>query len=595
MIFVSEAVTDKGQGNWILKFLVLVILLAVFVDTRYARAQERPNVLLIMTDDQGYGDVGVHGNDVINTPNLDRLARESTEITRFYVNPNCSPSRASLLTGRWNLRTGVSGVHSTEHLLNADEETFAEIFAEAGYRTGIFGKWHVGDNYPMRPTNQGFQEALVHKGGGVGQSAGPPGNEYFNPVLEHNNVSKEYDGYVDDIFAEATIDFIKKDSDKPFFAYYATNLPHRPLTVSDERADPYREKGLHEYNARVYGMITNIDENVGRMLRTLEQEGIEDNTIVIFLSDNGPRDRRTKNDVQPGRYTAGLRGTKTSVYENGIKVPFFIRWPGQIPEGQKINEIAAHIDILPTLLDAANVSKPDTVEMDGISLLPRIQGEERSLPDRELYFQWHNGPRQYKYVHFTLITNEYKLISPHEDPHSVIRQPTPSEREEMISSLELYKIDEDSSEINDISDKNPSKVDELLEKYEDWFHEVTQEWNHIDPQRIHLGTSKQPVTTLSRFDWSGPLVISGGGPGHWKVRTHPGMYTIKLRFDNASEDGTATVRYGDLKRNKKVQRGDTTAVFDSVSLPQGEGKLEAYLTFDRMPTGVRFVDVERID
>lgn len=558
------------------------------------RAQERPNVLLIMTDDQGYGDVGVHGNDVINTPNLDELAREGTEMTRFYVNPNCSPTRASLMTGRWNVRTGVSGVHSTEHLLNAGEVTIAEMFAEAGYRTGIFGKWHLGDNYPMRPTNQGFQEALVHKGGGIGQSAGPPGNGYFDPILEHNNVSKKYEGYCDDIFARATMDFIKKESDEPFFAYYATNLPHRPLTVSDERADPYRKKGLHEYNARTYGMITNIDANVGRLMDTLEEEGIADNTIVIFLSDNGPRTRRTKNDVQPGRYVAGLRGTKTSVYENGIRVPFFIRWPGKIPSGQKIDEIAAHVDVLPTLLDAANLERPEDVKLDGISLLPRLTGETQDLPDRELYFQWHNGHRLYRYIHFTVITDEYKLISPHQDPHSIIRQPTPRERRSMVSSLELYRIKEDPSELHNVAGEHPDKVNELLDKYERWFHDVTQEWNHLDPQRIHLGTRHQPTTTLSRFDWTGPGVI-GGGFGHWKVRTERGRYRVTLRFGEASEEGSAILRYGELRRETAVEEGDSTAVFEDVPLPARDGDFEAFLEFDRLPQGVRFVDVERRD
>lgn len=576
------------------KYLSVILYAILACSAGTVLAQPRPNVLLIMTDDQGYGDIGVHGNDVIHTPNLDELARESTEMTHFYVNPNCSPTRASLMTGRWNLRTGVSGVHSTEHMLNTDEVTIAEMFSEAGYRTGIFGKWHLGANYPARPTNQGFQEALVHKGGGIGQSAGPPGNEYFDPILEHNNVSKKYEGYCDDIFANATIDFIKNESEKPFFAYYATNLPHRPLTVPDERADPYREKGLHDYNARAYGMITNIDANVGRLLETLEEEGIAENTIVIFLSDNGPRTRRTKNDAQPGRYVAGLRGTKTSVYENGIRVPFFIRWPGEIPAGKKIDDIAAHIDVLPTLLDAANVDKPEGVQLDGTSLMPRITGETNDLPDREIYFQWHNGPRLYRYVHFTVLTEKYKLISPHQDPHSIIRQPTPRERQNMLSSLELYEIKKDSSELYNVADEHPEKVNELLDKYERWFHDVTQEWNHLDPQRFYLGTRHQPVTTLSRFSWSGPGVIKGNF-GHWKVRTEAGRYRIRLRFGKAPEPGNAVLRYGDLRRETAVQEGDTTAVIEDVSFPAREGNLEAFLEFDRLPQGVRFVDVERRD
>ena len=559
-----------------------------------AKSQERPNVLLILTDDQGYGDLGVHGNDVLNTPNLDELARESTEFSRFYVNPNCSPSRASLLTGRWTFRTGVSGVHGTEHLLNADERTIAEIFAEAGYRTGIFGKWHLGDNYPTRPTDQGFQEALVHKGGGIGQAAGPPGNSYFDPVLVHNDTSKQYSGYCDDIFARETIEFIEENDERPFFAYYATNLPHRPLTVPDERAAPYREKGLHELNARVYGMITNIDANVGRLLSTLEREGIDDNTIVIFMSDNGPRTRRTKNDVQPGRYVAGLRGTKTSIYENGIRVPFFIRWPGNIPAGQTLDDIAAHIDVLPTLLDAADIPVPDDVKLDGRSLLPRMTGQVDHLPDRELFFQWHNGPRPYRYVHFTVVTQDYKLVSPHPDPHSIIRQPTPEERRAMLSSLELYEIDEDPSEIHNIASEKQAQVDTLLQEYEAWFNDVTRDWNHLDPQRLHLGSPHQSMARLSRFDWTGPGAISGNF-GHWKVHTQAGAYHIRLRFSPTRKAGRAILRYGDTTMSQSIQAGDSTALFEGVSFPERDGTLEAFLEIGRVHEGVRFVEVERQD
>ena len=574
--------------------ILLLLAAAAPLSTERAEAQERPNILLILTDDQGYGDLGVHGNDALNTPNLDELAGESTEFTRFYVNPNCSPSRASLMTGRWTFRTGVSGVHGTEHLLNADEATIAEIFKKAGYRTGIFGKWHLGDNYPTRPTDQGFQEALVHKGGGIGQSAGPPGNTYFDPVLLHNDTSKQYTGYCDDIFANQTIEFIKEDDGRPFFAYYATNLPHRPLTVPDDRADPYRRKGLHELNARVYGMISNIDANVGRLLTTLEQEGIADNAIVIFMSDNGPRTRRSKNDVQPGRYVAGLRGTKTSVYENGIRVPFFIRWPGTVPAGQKMDDMAAHIDVLPTLLDAADVSAPDGVAFDGISLLPRIMGQDDKLPDRKLYIQWHNGPRPYRYIHFTVITQEYKLISPHPDPHSIIRQPTLEERQNMLNSLELYRIDEDPSEIHNVAAENPKRVNSMLQSYEQWFHDVTQDWNHLDPQRIHLGTKHQPTTTLSRFSWSGPGTIDGNF-GHWKVHTQAGAYRLRLRFDAADTERQAVVRYGDTTERQTVRAGDTTALFDNVMLPERDGKLEVFLERGRVQEGVRFVDVVHLN
>jgi arylsulfatase/arylsulfatase A len=355
------------------------------------------------------------------------------------------------LTGRYNYRTGVTEVARGRHLMHADEVTIAEILHQAGYRTGIFGKWHLGDNYPMRPTDQGFEEALVHKGGGIGQAAGPPGNTYFDPILEHNNVSKKFRGYCDDIFTDAAIKFIETNRDRPFFAYLATNLPHLPLEVPDVRADPYRKMGLHEHNARVYGMITNIDANVGRVLAKLKQLGLEKKTIVIFLSDNGPRTRRTKNDVYPDRYVAGLRGTKTSVYENGIRVPFFIRWPGKLPAGKKVGIMAGHIDILPTVLEVCQIAKPEGVKLDGHSLIPVIHGESVYWSQRNLYFQWHSGPVPFQFVHFTARSQRYKLVQPQDNPHAIITHPSREDLEQMLATLELYDIQNDPSELNNIA------------------------------------------------------------------------------------------------------------------------------------------------
>lgn len=553
-------------------------------------AQDTPNVLLIITDDQGYGDLGIHGNDLLQTPHLDALARESVEFTQFIVNPSCTPTRASLMTGRDSYRTGVTDVQGQAHLLRADEVTMADLFAGAGYRTGIFGKWHLGDNFPFRPTDRGFQEALVHKGGGVGQSAGPPGNTYFNPVLEHNNVSKPFDGYVDDVFADAVIRFIEDGEEQPFFAYYATNLPHFPLDVPDERAAPYRDMGLHELNARTYGMIANIDANVGRILAHLKTTGISDNTVVIFMSDNGPRTRRTKNDVYPDRYVAGLRGTKSGIYENGIRVPFFIRWPARFPMGKQIGEMGAHIDVLPTLLDAAEIDAPRNVKMDGISLLPLLEGRVSELPDREIYLQGHRGIVPIKYVHFTVRTKRYKLISPHDDPYAsdIGNYRSDQELRRMLSSLELYDVLDDPSEINNIAKEHPDIVDDLLDKYDRWFTEVSQEGAFNVPKWTHVGTDRQRTINLSRFDRNRAL-------GHWPIRSEAGRYQITLRYPKASERGSAVVRYNGIEMTAPIRPGDTVSVFEDLSLPEGTGKLEAFLKMERLPTEVHYVDVAALD
>ncbi len=574
------------------RYLRSLCALVALLAAASADAADRPNVVLMMTDDQGYGDVGVHGNDTLRTPNLDRLAKQGVEMKYFYVSPNCSPTRASVMTGRYHYRTGVTEATRGRHFMHAEEITIAEVLSDAGYATGIFGKWHLGDNYPMRPTNQGFDEALVHKGGGIGQ-AGPPGNSYFDPILLHNNEKKKFDGYCDDIFTDAAIDFVEKNRDRPFFAYLATNLPHLPLQISDEYADPYREMGLHELNARVYGMISKIDENVGRFLARLEELGLEKETLVIFLSDNGPRHRRTKNDRIPGRYVAGLRGTKTSVYECGIRVPFFIRWPGELPSGRTVQRMGAHIDLFPTILAAAGVSPPEGVEIDGRNLLPLLRGENVDWPDRNLYFQWHNGEVPYRHVHFAVRSPRYKLIQPEQNPHGVMAPPTADERRRRLSSLELYDIRNDPTEIHDIAGRKPKVVERLLADYEEWFSDVTAKRQFGTPQRIYLGTPHDNPTRLSHFDRSGPG--AEGQMGSWDVRVkREGTYRATLRFPKTSQAGRAHLHFRDVQAHKKVDEGATSVTFSSLTLPAAPGELEAYLKLGRAPRTVRFVDVERL-
>lgn len=574
--------------------IFFLLLLAGLGLSRGWVAAERPNVLLMMTDDQGWGDLGSHGNPYLKTPNLDRLASEGVELTQFTACPNCAPTRAGLMTGRYNYRTGVTEVFSGNHMMYADEVTIAEVMKEAGYRTGIFGKWHLGSNYPMRPTDQGFEEALVHKAGGIGQAAGPPGNTYFDPILEHNDTSKRYSGYCDDIFADAAIGFIEQKSEKPFFAYLATPLPHFPLVVADKWADPYREMGLHEHNALTFGMIAAIDYNVGRVLGALKENGLEENTIVIFMSDNGPRTRRTKNDMYPGRYVAGLRGTKTSVYDNGIRVPFFVRWPGRLEAGLKIDSIAGHIDVFPTLLDACGVSSPEGVKIDGISLMPLLTGNLRGRPDRNLYFQWHGGPIPFPYVHFAVRTQRYKLVQGQDDPHSFMIPPSEQKLRGILDSLELYDIREDPSEINDLAARHPEIVDRLLADYEDWFEEVTRERDFHFQERTELGTPHQETVILSRFDnrgWRSP-----GNGGHWDVLTaETGYYSFRVRFPSQKPAGAVHIRYAGLQVTRDYPAGTSEVTLPDVRLPAFAGRLEVFTKTGRHREEVAFVDIKRLD
>ena len=340
-------------------FLVCCVVLPGFGAARALAEPPRPNVLIIITDDQGHGDFGIHGNPVLKTPNLDRLARSGVQLTNFYVSPVCAPTRSSLLTGRYNYRTGVVDTFQGRAMMRTEEVTLAERLGSAGYRTGIFGKWHLGDNAPMRPIDQGFRESLVLKGGGIGQASDPPGGtHYFDPILQHNGKPETRKGYCSDIFTTAAIEFMTAERDRPFFTYLAFNCPHTPLEVPESDHAKYADADLsnsrfplveagrsssptsHDETARVYGMIANIDDNLGRLFQRMEQTGLASNTLVIFLTDNGP---------QQVRYVSGLRGRKGTVYDGGIRVPCFLRWPGVLKPGEQIDRIAAHIDLTPTV------------------------------------------------------------------------------------------------------------------------------------------------------------------------------------------------------------------------------------------------------
>ena len=308
-----------------------------------ATGTERPNIVLVMTDDQGYGDFGFAGNPVLETPHLDALAARSATVERFYVSPVCTPTRASLMTGRYNYRTRAIDTYIGRAMMEPEEVTIAELLRDAGYATGIFGKWHLGDNYPLRTMDQGFEESLVHRGGGIGQPSDPPGGEgkYTDAVLFRNGQREETTGYCTDVYFDAAFDFMEQAAaeGRPFFAYVPTNAPHGPFhDVPEDWLEHYRQTDLTaalpdpgqaseqvlDRLARSYAMISNIDENVGRLTARLDELGLAENTLVVFLVDNGP-DR--------GRYNAGLRGRKGTAFEGGIRSPLLARWPGRLPGG----------------------------------------------------------------------------------------------------------------------------------------------------------------------------------------------------------------------------------------------------------------------
>lgn len=549
----------------------LLLLLVGVIGCRQS-VPPAPNIILVITDDQGWAQLGYRDHPVLNTPHLDRLAAESAEFTRFYASPVCAPTRASLMTGRYNYRTGVVDTYLGRAMMHPDEITLAEILRDAGYRTAIFGKWHLGDNYPLRATDQGFQKAVVHKGGGIGQPSDPPGNSYFDPILQRDNRPEKFTGYCTDIFFDQALAFIEAHRNDPFFVYLATNAPHAPYDVPEAYIEPYRSLGLDEREARIYGMIANIDENMGRLLERLRSLDVEQNTIVIFMTDNGPTTLH---------YTGGLRAQKGSVYEGGIRVPFLMRWPSRL-QPSEIDRIAAHIDVLPTLLDAAGLEQ-GALSLDGISLLPLMRDPSASWPERSLFIQSHRGDVPQLYRAFAVVTQRFKLVQ----PLSFGEAPPPD------AALQLYDLQIDPGEEKDLAATDPETVRRFRERYENWFAEVSSTRGY-EPPRIYLGTPHENPVILTRQDWRvvGPDGWSDQHLGFWEVFVAAsGRYRIRLQFGPSNESGEAELQIQDFSETLGFADGASELVFDSVPLSSGEARLEARLRYRDRTVGVRYVGV----
>ena len=537
-----------------------------------------PNIVLIMTDDQGWAQLGSHGDPILETPRLDAMAAESVEMTRFYVSPVCAPTRAALMTGRYNYRTGVVDTYLGRAMMDPAEVTVAEMLGDAGYRTGIFGKWHLGDNYPQRTVDQGFQESVVHKGGGIGQPSDPPGSDYFDPILFHNGEQKSFSGYCTDVYFDEAIRWIGDGAGAPFFVYIPTNAPHSPYLVPDSYREPYAEQGLSDKDARIYGMITNIDDNVGRLLDHLDAQGIAGNTLFIFMTDNGPTTRL---------YHAGLRAQKASVYDNGIRVPFLARWPDQLSP-RKIDTLGAHIDVTPTLLAVAGAGDPVDAQFDGIDLLPLWKGEVDSLPERTYFVQAHRGNEPQRYRAFAAVEQRYKLVQP-----LSFGSPAPPD-----APLELYDLLEDPGEATDLAADMPEVVERLKAGYDQWFESVSASRGY-HAVRFAIGSDAQPHVTLTRQDWR-MVTADGWGRdqnvlGRWEVEAMAGgPYEATITFAKpVPKAGVAKITFRGTEHSVQVAQGLERVRFEGLMLELGEGAFEASLEIDAEQQGAWQVDLAR--
>ncbi|GAA5220024.1 arylsulfatase [Membranihabitans marinus] len=580
------------------KFLLPLLLYTFFVLPIYS--QQQPNVILILTDDQGYGDLGINGNPYIKTPHLDALAKESIRFNQFYVTPVCAPTRSSLITGRYSLRTGVRDTNNGGAQMASSEITIAEILRDAGYHTGAFGKWHLGDNYPMRPSDQGFQKSVIHQGGGMGQ----PGDHanyyrkdssYFDPILWDNNKAKSYQGYCSDIFTTQAISFIEEHKNKPFFCYLAFNAPHTPLQVPDKYYQMYKDVDVSlgwpdsvqirrpmtekdkEDARKVYGMVTNIDDNVKRVLDKLKELNIEGETIVIFMTDNGP---------QQMRYVAGMKGLKTTVYNGGVRVPFFLRYPDGFSGNRDIDAPTAHIDVLPTLVELCGGQLPTDRIIDGRSLMPLINDAKYTWAERPLFFYW---SRKYPelYQNMALQKGPYKLVAY-------------ADYDARLAEFELYNIENDPYEKDNIIHSNSSKAADLKEDMTNIYEELVVSDNLLDGPRIIIGSEHENPVTLNRNDVGGQRNIwrQEEAFGQWRVSTNAGRYKIKYTFlKPIKEGGSMILEANSFIHTKKHSKKDRNYIeWMDIDFP----KMDTDLTpFYKSPDGriiLPFtVEIERLD
>ena len=533
------------------------------------KANDRPNIVLIMTDDQGYGDLSVMGNPVLDTPHIDSLSYSGASMDTFYVSPVCSPTRASLMTGRYNYRTRLVDTFKGRSMMEPEEVTVAEVLREAGYQNGIFGKWHLGDNYPMRATDQGFHESLIHLGGGLGQPSEPRenGRRYTDAILFHNNVQVQTYGYCTDVYFDAAIDFIDDAiaSEEPFFAYIPTNAPHSPYhDVPEALYRKYKSKDLSpillgnendaDTVARVFAMVENVDQNVGKLLGHLNRRQIAENTIVIFMVDNGPNTQR---------YVVNSRGKKNEVHDGGIRSPFFFRWPAEIEPGNRNDRIAAHIDVMPTLLEAAGVTFPNDHPFDGRSILPLLKGERVDWPNRSLVLQIHRGNEPIPLHHIAVREQRWKLVHPTGFRHDKMPENVP---------LELYDMVADPGETNNLYEKRPEIARRLKQTYDNWFEDVSNTRpENYDPPRIVLGTEHETSTTLSTQD---RRETEEGG--EWLLEFRNGKsYDIEFLWKEPIAGAQIELRVGSKRKTLTVPNNSDTAFLKNISVPNGKQALSA--------------------
>ncbi|MFI3265172.1 MAG: arylsulfatase [Rikenellaceae bacterium] len=488
-----------------------------------ARDENRkPNIIFIMTDDQGKGDLGCTGNPYIQTPNIDNFYKDAVRLDNYHVSTTSAPTRSSIMTGRHCNRVNVFHTIAGRSIVFNDEVLLPQVLAQNGYVNAMYGKWHLGDNYPNRPEDRGFSEVIRHGGGGVGQGPDYWMNDYFDDTYFHNGEPEAYEGYCTDVFFDNALEFIEENQDRPFFCYMATNAPHGPYNLPKEYYDLYhndkRYDGMNDGLLRFYGMITNVDDNFKRLEDKLEELGIADNTILIFTTDNGTSAGRST-------YNAGMTGGKGSHYEGGHCVPFFIRWKdGEIDGGKDVNNLVAHYDLLPTFVDLLGLDFNPVKPLDGKSLKPLLTEEAPEWENRILYMDTQREQDLIKYKSYAVMDDNWRLLD----------------------GNKLFNVTEDLAQKNNVIEEHPEVAARLMLGYEKWWASFLAEKVDERVSYIQVGSPRENPSRISSHDlfigqyqgvWDQSGVITANpATGNWKIQfLETGEYSITLcRFPRES-------------------------------------------------------------
>jgi len=598
----KQKAINKRLTNTVIVGVLAISTMPFFANANASKNDSNnalPNIILVMTDDQGYGDFGSNKNPIVKTPVIDQLANESVRFSNFHVDPTCSPTRAALMSGQYSLRAGVWHTVMGRHILSDKINTLPEALKEAGYKTGMVGKWHLGDNYPFRPQDQGFDHVLMHGAGGVGQTPDYWGNTQFNDTYFLNGTPKKYNGYATDIWFDEAIDFIENNANKadPFFLYVSTNAPHAPFRAPEKYIQPYRDLGVPEELALFYAMIASIDENMERLQGAMDKNGITDDTIFIFMTDNGSVMGGKSAKLVKGKTKAlieqkigqkittlnyDMRGAKNSAYEGGHRVPFYISWPnGGLIEPSTIDGLSAHFDVMPTLLDLIGVDT-STLDTDGISLKSALT-RGTSLPDRALTVTTQRVLNPEPNRPFAVMHGNWRYVKANGNK----------------DIFELFDLSKDPSQTDNIIDKHPEIAKKMAKQYQQWWQHSTGKG--FETTRAIIGSNHENPARLTSHDWLAPNTKQVGhtvgfGDEQWAKKGWLGKeknYQISPWKVQTSEKGTYrfTVLFHDKPANKEIPKQYAHLTINGQPFVKKVNKGATHVTFE-LPLEQQAVDIK---